>query len=158
MRLNKKKLSVLFIAFTVSGLAFSKPVPVPIPVPVPVPAPKPKHVTPAPPPPPAPKPHVRPHNHYDDVKLEGRIRVRRHHGEEIVILEARSGDYILYPDGDGHHHLTYHDLFKYEDEYVEIEGYEAGHRDEIYVTDIWRAKPKKVTPSSPSNNRVRPVH
>lgn len=163
---NGKKLSALLITLTLFGTAFAKPkvvIPVPVPVPVPVkPQPVPVKPQPAPPPPPPPKVkvHPDPHSHHH-VRMEGRIRIRRHRGEEIVVLEARSGDFILYPDDTIRHPLSYRDLYKYEGEYVELEGFEGFYPDEIYVTDIWRAptrikeKPNSPPPPKPNSGPIR---
>lgn len=144
MKINKKKLSVLFISMALVGTTFAAPGSVHVrPVPV-----KPAPRRGPPPPPPPHRPHVvievrpRPHHHHK-VELEGRLRVRYRHGRDTVILETRRGDYILYPDDYIRDPLTFRDLTRYENEIVGIEGYEYDHSGEIYVTDIW------------SNSRVR---
>lgn len=123
-----------------------KPVPVkPVPV-KPVPAkPVPAKPVPVKPIPVPPKPH---RGHY--VNMHGELKLKKVRGERVFILETNRGDFILYPDEEVRYPLTFKDFLRYENEHVEVEGYE-GHYDEIYVTDIHRApRPKiKAVPVEP---------
>lgn len=115
------------------------PIPVPVPVPVPVPADPPRHNPPPPRPRPAPQVHIEVHpSKRREIRIEGRLRIRRYHGRDTVFLEAYDGDYFLYPDDFSRHPLTWDDFEYFDGEYVEVEGYVGPGRDEITVYDIHR--------------------